>query len=177
VDRSFEQKMSAYACAKLLMFDPDTQRMYTTFFGGISHWTWNYAARRFEEAPVAGDKTKESGYLDGMPWIDHISTLVRGAGGSSEFVDPDHRLPAYIGTNAAFLPASSLARIGKEGDILDFRQFRGKRMLAGYLFGGIRANQKQFPYTDDAPAYSSGNVPTKPSDLILKVYITASPGP
>ena len=177
VDRSFEQKMSAYACAKLLMFDPDTRRMYTTFFGGISHWTWNYPARRFEEAQVVRDKTKESGYLDGMPWIDHISTLVRGPEGSSEFVDPDHRLPAYIGTNAAFLPVLGIAKIQEDGGILDLRQFRGKRVLAGYLFGGIRANQKQFPFTDEAPSYSSGNVPTKPSDLILKVYVTAPPSP
>src|SRR5260221_545724 len=177
VDRSFEQKMSAYACAKLLIFDPDARRMYTTFFGGISHWTWNYPAQRFEEAPLVGDKTKEAGYLDGMPWIDHISTLVRGPEGSSEIVQPGDRLPAYIGTNAAFLPAPGLTTIGERGEILDFRQFRGKRILAGYLFGGIRANQQQVPFTDEAPSYSSGNVPTKASDLILKVYVTAPPAP
>ena len=59
------------------------------------------------------------------------------------------------------------------GRLYDLRQFHGKRVLAGYLFGGIRAYPKQFPYTDEAPEYTSGNVPTKPSDVILKVYITA----
>jgi hypothetical protein len=49
----------------------------------------------------------------------------------------------------------------------------GKRVFAGYLYGGIRAFPKQFPYTDESPEYTSGNVPTKLSDLILKVYVTA----
>jgi hypothetical protein len=173
VDVSFEQKMSAYTCARMSMFDPAAERMYTTFFGGISRWTWNYRARQFEQAPLVGDKTKESGYLDGMPWIDHISTLVRGPQGTAEFVEAVHRLPAYVGANAAFLPAAGLAKVRPDADILDLRQFRGQRALAGYIYGGIRAFPKQFPYNDEAPAYSSGNVPTKPSNLILKVYVTA----
>jgi hypothetical protein len=41
VDYGFEQKMSAYSCATLLLFDPESSAMYTTFFGGISRWRWN----------------------------------------------------------------------------------------------------------------------------------------
>jgi hypothetical protein len=177
VDTVFEQKMSAYACAKMSIFDPTAEKMYTTFFGGISRWTWNYQTSRFEQSPVQGDKTKESGYLDGMPWIDQISTLVRGTEGTTETVQPANRLPAYIGTNAAFLTAPGIAKFRPDTDILAMRQFRGKRILAGYIYGGIRAYPKQFPYTDEAPSYSSGNVPTKPSDLILKVYVSAPPVP
>jgi hypothetical protein len=177
VDPGFAQKMSAYTCAKMSMFDPGARQMYTTFFGGISRWTWNHAAGRLEEAPLQGDKTKEAGYLDGMPWIDHISTLVHGAKGTTEIVEPDQRLPGYVGANAAFLAAPGLARIRPDADILDIRQFRGKRVLAGYIYGGIRAYPKQFPYTDEAPSYSSGNVPTKPSDLVLKVYVSVAPAP
>jgi hypothetical protein len=176
-DQTFEQKMSAYACAKMLMFDPDARQMYTTFFGGISRWIWNYTTSQFEQAPMKGDKTKEAGYLDGMPWIDHISTLVRGPEGTAEIVQAANRLPGYVGTNAAFLVEPGLAKVRPDTDILDIRQFRGKRILAGYLYGGIRAYPKQFPYTDEAPSYSSGNVPTKPSDLILKVYVSALPAP
>jgi hypothetical protein len=172
VDTAFEQKMSAYSCATMLMFDPASSEMYTTFFGGISRWTWNYSTSKFEQGVLAGKKSNESGYLDGMPWIDHISTLVRTSQQTYEFVQ-SNRLPSYLGTNAAFIPSPGLKEVMEGTGIFDIGQFRGKRVLAGYLYGGIRAAPKQFPYTDDAPYYTSGNVPTKPSDVILKVYVTA----
>ena len=173
VEPAFEQKMSAYNCALLSMYDAASQTMYTTFFGGISRWTWNYSTHAFEKAPMAGDKTKEAGYLDGMPWIDHITTLVHNSGGHSEFVEPENRLPGFVGTNAAFLPAPGLQKAHENTDIVDYQQFQGKRTFVGYIYGGIRAFPKQFPYTDEAPSYSSGNVPTKASDLVLKVYVKA----
>jgi hypothetical protein len=173
VDTAFEQKMSAYTCAKLLLYDPAATEMYTTFFGGISRWTWNYQKGQFEQAVLAGDKTKDTGYLDGMPWIDHISTLARGPQSSYEFVQPTNRLPGFVGANGAFIPVPGLKEVRPGSGIFDLRQFRGTRVLAGYIYGGIRANPRQFPYTDEAPYYTSGNVPTKPSDLILKVYVSS----
>ena len=174
VDDTYEQKMSAYACATLLLFDPDSHTMYTTFFGGISRWTWDYRKKRAEIAPLVGDKTKPD-YFDGMEWIDHITTLIRGPHGTYEAVQPSERLAAYIGTNAAFLPADGLIRIREDADVFDLRPLRGKRILAGYLYGGIRAFPREFPYLDESPLYHSGNVPTKASDMILAVYITAPP--
>jgi len=173
LDNGFDQKMSAYACATMLLYDPESSGMYTTFFGGISRWRWNDGKRQFVEAPVLGDKTKQTGYLDGMPWINEISTLVRTKGKTSEFVQQDNRLSGYVGTNAAFLPAAGLKKIREDADIFDLRQFREKRVFAGYIYGGVRAYPKQFPYTDDSAEYTSGNIPTKPNDMILKVYVTA----
>ena len=172
VEDRFEQKMSAYSCATMLLYDPETRAMYTTFFGGISRWRWNDAARQFVQAPMFGDKTQPGGYLDGLPWINEISTLVRSPGKLAEFVHQD-RLPGYVGANGVFLPASGLKRIRDDAPIFDLRQFRGKRVFVGYLFGGIRAFPKEFPYTEEARDYTSGNVPTKPNDTILKVYVTA----
>ena len=172
VDESFEQKMSAYSCATMRLYDPDSGGMYTTFFGGISRWRWNDSSDRFVAAPVTGDKTSGTSYLDGMPWINEITTLVRNRSTIFEFVQQT-RLPGYLGTNAAFLAANGLKKVREDADIFDLRQFRGRRVLAGYLFGGIRAFPKQFPYTDDAADYTSGTVPAKASDVILKVYVTA----
>jgi hypothetical protein len=169
----FEQKMSAYSCAKMLLYDPDSSAMYTTFFGGISRWRWNDSRHQFAQAPVRGDKTKQADYLDGMPWINEISTLVRSRGTTFEFVQQDNRLPGYLGTNAAFMPAAGLKRIREDTAIFDLRQFRGTRVFAGYIYGGIQAFPKQFPYTDESPEYTSGNVPTRPSDMILRVYVSA----
>jgi hypothetical protein len=170
-DDGFEQKMSAYACAKMLLFDPDSNTMYTTFFGGISGWTFNDATNRFDLAPRAGDKTK-SVYFDGMSWIDQMTTLVRTLHETYESVQSSNRMAAYVGTNAAFLPVPGLKKIRDDASIFDLRALRGKRVLAGYIYGGIRAVPRQFPYFDDSPAYSSGNVPTRTSDIIIAVYIT-----
>jgi hypothetical protein len=173
IDDGFEQKMSAYTCAKLLLFDPDSRTMYTTFFGGISRWTWDYAKSHFDLAPRKGDKSEPS-YFDGLAWIDHITTLIRSPHQTVEAVQPSSRLAAYLGTNAAFLPVG-LKRIRDDADVFDVQPLRGKRVLAGYLYGGIRAFPREFPYLDDSPLYNAGNVPTKTSDMIIAVYITVAP--
>jgi len=87
-------------------------------------------------------------------------------------VQSSTRLPGYLGSNAAFLPVPGLARIREDADVFDLSALRGKRTLIGYIFGGIRAYPKEFPYRDDAKNYRSGNVPTKASDMIVPVYVT-----
>lgn len=174
VDDSYEQKMSAYACAKFLLFNPDSRTMYTTFFGGISRWTWDYRTKHAEIAPLLGDRTKPL-YFDGMEWIDHITTLIHGARGTYEAVQPSERLAAYIGTNAAFFPSKELRKIREDADVFDLKPLRGKRILAGYIYGGVRAFPREFPYLDDSPLYHAGNVPTRANEMIIAVYITVPP--
>lgn len=171
VDDGYEQKMSTYACAKLLVYDTASNTMYTTFFGGISRWFWNYKKGEFETEPLIGDKSKDT-YYDGLEWIDQISTLARQGRRTTEFVQPSNRLPAAMGAEAVFFPLSGLQQERPGTKILDAEQFRGKRLLAGYIYGGIRAFPRQFPYRDDSPAYRPGAVPTRPSDAVLKVYVT-----
>jgi hypothetical protein len=174
VAEDYEQKMSGYSCAKLALFDPDSRTMLTTFFGGISRWTWNPDHAEFQAAPRAGAKS-EIVYFDGLQWIDQITTLVRGPHQTYESVQPSNRLAGYLGTNAAFLPASGLPRLRADADVFDLQALRGKRVLAGYIYGGIRAFPREFPYRDDSPLYHSGNVPTRSSEIIVAVYITVPP--
>ena len=174
VAEDYEQKMSGYSCAKMAFFDPDSKTMLTTFFGGISRWTWNHDRAEFQAAPRAGVKS-EIVYFDGLQWIDQITTLVRGPHDTYESVQPSNRLAAYLGTNAAFLPASGLPRLRADAGVFDLRPLRGKRVLAGYIYGGIRAFPREFPYRDDSRLYHSGNVPTRSSEMIVAVYITVPP--
>jgi hypothetical protein len=167
---SYEQKMNAYSCARMQIFDPETKTMYTTFFGGISRWSWDEQKKQFAEAPLVGDKT-DPVYMDGMPWIDQVSTLARHGHNSSEFVQPAS-LAGFVGANAAFLPAAGLKKIREDADVYDLARLRGKRTLIGFIYGGIRAFPREFPYLDTSRPYSAGNVPTKPNDLILAVYLT-----
>jgi len=68
-----------------------------------------------------------------------------------------------------------MERIRPEAEVFDLRPLRGKRVLAGYIYGGIRAFPKEFPYRDDSRPYYSGNTPTRSSEMIVAVYITVPP--
>ena len=72
--------------------------MLTTFFGGISRWSWNNTASAFEPSLRVGDKT-QTVYFDGLQWIDQITTLMKGSQGTREVVQTS-RLPGNLGTNA-----------------------------------------------------------------------------
>jgi hypothetical protein len=175
VDSSFEQKMNAYECARLPIYDKREQTMYTTFFGGISRFSWDSVVGKFLENPRVGTKT-EAVYLDGMQWSDRVSTIRKVmAPGKEETTESVHPscLPAFLGTGAVFIPAREVARAFPGTSILDYERLRGMKTLVGYIYGGIRAFPYRFPYDKSAGPYNSGAVPTKPSDLILRVYIQA----
>jgi hypothetical protein len=171
VDGGFAQKMNAYSCPTLLLYDKAFATMYTTFFGGISRYSWE--AGKFVENARTGGKT-EATYLDGMQWSDQISTvrrvMARGREETTEFVQRDP-LPGWVGTGAVFIPLPEVLRAQSGTDILDLQALRGTNTLVGHIYGGIRAYPFRFPYNKTAAAYNAGTVPTQPSELILKVYL------
>jgi hypothetical protein len=172
VDHKFEQKMNAYACPTLAIYDKAAQVMYTTFFGGISRYSWDTSTNDFRDNPKVGGKTEQI-YLDGMQWSDQISTIRKvmapGKEETNEVVQPN-LLPAYLGTDAVFIPAPGVRR---EGSVLDLDALRGTRTLVGYIFGGIQAFPYSFPYLKSSKPYNAASVPTRPAEQILKVYIQA----
>ena len=173
VDSGFEQKMNAYACARLLMYDRAAETMYATFFGGISRYWWDPGSAAFVENTKAGGKS-EATYLDGMQWSDQISTIrtVMAAGreATTEAVHPG-LLPGFLGADAVFIPAPEPARAHVDTNILDLEKLPRTKTLVGYIYGGIRAYPYRFPYSKSSTPYNAGTIPTKPSDLILKVYV------
>jgi hypothetical protein len=172
VDFAFEQKINAYACAILLMYSGMSETMYTTFFGGISRYGWNAAARTFEENARIGSKSDPI-YLDGLQWSDQISTLQQHHSETTEFVHTQS-LPAFLGTGAVFIPSRDMTRARPNTDIIALDAIGQGRTLVGYIYGGIRAFPYQFPYAKTAQPHNSGAVPTKASDVILKVYVQRS---
>jgi hypothetical protein len=144
-------------------------------FGGISQYFWNAATGTFVENPRAGTKV-EARYLDGLQWSDQVSTIENVmATGKEKTREAVHAalLPAFVGTGAVFIAAPEMARAELEAGILDLESLRGARTLVGYIYGGIRALPYQFPYNKTAAPYRPGTVPTRPSELILKVYVEA----
>jgi hypothetical protein len=170
IDSGFDQKMNAYSSAVLLMYSEPAKTMYTTFFGGISRFFWNPGEAVFQENPITGSKT-DFKYLDGLQWSDQISTIQKNQAGTTEMVH-ERALPAFLGTDAVFIPVSGLLRARGIADIIDFDSLKKTKTIVGYIYGGIRAYPYEFPYIKTAPAHSSGSVPSQASDMILKVYIT-----
>jgi hypothetical protein len=173
VDSDFEQKMNVYSCAKLLMYHKSSATMYTTFFGGISgHW-WDTTGDKFVKYAKVGSKT-EPVYLDGLQWSDQISTIRKVTReGKEETTEMVHAapLPGYLGTGAVFIPAVGIGRAEPDTEILDLAAMQETKTFVGYLYGGIRAYPYRFPYAKTSPPYNAGTIPTKPSDLVLKVYV------
>jgi hypothetical protein len=169
IDSTFDQKMNAYASAVLLMYSEAAKTMYTTFFGGISRFSWDSVEGVYHDNAMVGRKT-ESKYLDGLQWSDQISTIEKNETGTMEIVH-SRPLPAFLGTDAIFIPLPALARAYHDTDILAFDSLTDRRTLVGYVYGGIRAYPYEFPYLKTAPPHNSGAVPSKPSDMILKVYV------
>ena len=170
-DDSYEQKMSAYTCAKLLLFDPDSNTMYTTFFGGISGWIWNGKTSHFDLAPSTSDQSKPA-YFDGLVWIDQMTTLVRSPQETFEAVQPSNRMAAYLGTNAAFLPAPGLKKIRDDAGVFDLRALRGKADTYGIPVWRHSRHSTSVPLSRRFPGVWLGSVPTKTSDMIVAVYLT-----
>ncbi len=175
VDQKFDQRMNAYACPTLAIYDQAAQTMYTTFFGGISRYSWDASTGDFRDNPKVGGKAEQT-YLDGMQWSDQISTvrkvMASGKEDTSEVVQPN-ALPGYLGTDAVFIPVDGIRRASPDSSILDLAALRGTRTLVGYIFGGIQAFPYSFPYLKSSKPYNAGAVPTRPSEQILKVYVQA----
>ncbi len=170
VDQTFDQKMNAYQSAVLLMYSKAAQAMYTTFFGGISRFAWDASEQAFQENPVIGSKA-EAKYMDGLQWSDQISTIQKTQSGTIEIVHSSP-LPAFLGTDAIFIPIPELERASPNTDILALDSFKDKRTFVGYIVGGIRAYPYEFPYLKTSTPHASGSVPSEPSGMILKVYVT-----
>jgi hypothetical protein len=175
VDVNFEQKMNAYACAKLLIYDQANQTMYTSFLGGVSRFWWDPEGETYRENTRVGDKSSKP-YLDGMQWSDQISTLrkvmAKGKEETTETVQ-SHSLPGFLGTAAVFIPGDEVSRASPGTALLDLDALRGKRTLVGYIYGGIQAFPYAFPYSKSGTPYNAGAVASKPSGVILKVYVEA----
>ncbi len=115
--------------------------MYTAFLGGMSRYTYNRATRQFEIAPKQGTPG-QPGFLDGVPWIDTVTSLVRNSNGSyREHAHHEAPLPGYIGSNGKFVLHPSVRKAGPLGvkhDIIDLRSIR-RPTLIGWLVGGIHS--------------------------------------
>jgi hypothetical protein len=156
------------------MYDKTSETLHTTFFGGISRYAWDSTQGAFVANAMVGSKTAST-YLDGMQWSDQISTISKvmmaGKESTVERVQPSN-LPAFLGAEGVFIALPGIARAHPGSAILDFDALPVGKIWVGYIYGGIHASPYQFPYSKNSVPYNSGAAPTKPSEMILKVFVT-----
>jgi hypothetical protein len=160
---------------------------YTTFFGGISRFSYDYTTNVFAENPRIGVPGLQV-FSDGMPWIDTITTLVANFNtpplskytamphgittATSEQPDPSQQLPGYLGSEAQFIPEPNLKRYAAGVDVFDYDALAPNvRTHVGYLYGGIQAS----PCDAKGKLVNSGGTTTTVNPYVLKVYATRSP--
>ncbi len=144
-DTSYHQIMSQYTCAVIPVYDSTKFTMYTTFLGGISVYDFN-------------DTTSVLVYDTVVPFINDITTLtVDGFGIKSEAIMDTH-LSGLLGANAKFISNYNIPHYSN--DVIRINSMTNNaQVLAGYMFGGIRANAGNFGITLS-------------NDSIYRVYVT-----
>jgi hypothetical protein len=158
------QWLSQYESVIVPVYSAARKAMYTTSFGGISQYYWDPASRTLRRDQA--DFTKEPP-VDGLPFIDSISTLRIGGAGNADFLHAGESFPPaggepecgpagegapvkapYLGTNSWFVMEEGLPL--DNGVILLDRLAQPTEI--GYIFGGIAST---LPYPGNATCASS----------------------
>jgi hypothetical protein len=145
IDSNFNQQDNIYSAPSIVLYDDSLNRVYTTIFGGLGNDT---AAQ------------------DNAAFTTLISTICRDnkAATTSIAYNPA-RLPARVGAEGAFIHTKDIPRYrGNNLDVIDARKLKaGKKILVGYIYGGIYSN---------APEEDDQTNPTTASNNLYRVYIT-----
>lgn len=142
MDEKFKQKLNAYTCPVMPVYDSVSQNYYSTFFGGISQFYHNEAS----------DTIKED---MNVPFINDISTIIKYADGSTEQILEPIKFDALLGSNAVFILNADAPHYSNE--VIQLHKIYGET-LAGYIFGGIDALVPNF-------------TPSSASNRLFKVWI------
>jgi hypothetical protein len=144
VNTAYQQVMSHYTCANIPVFDSLSGSMYSTFLGGISLYDYSTVT-----SLVAMDTL--------VPFINDITTMTTHSNGMVEETVLPVQLPGLLGANAKFVLNENIAHYSN--DVIHIRELPNTKILAGYMLGGIRAQQGNF-------GTSAAN------DTIYRIYLT-----
>ena len=143
VDTSTTQWMSQYKVATVPIYSALEKAMYTTFFAGISQYYWKDGKLQRDEPNFNVDPV-----IDGLPFINTISTLKVTNTGSAQYLHDGQLFPPrgteptcggqtapYLGAETLFVFADGVA---DEHGVIQLDTIED-RTVVGYLVGGIAA--------------------------------------
>lgn len=145
VNSSYQQVMQQYTCALMPIYDSTTQKMYTTFFGGISLYDFNDTTSLMKRDSL-------------VPFVNEVTTMTVGPSGLVEETILPVKLSGLLGSNAKFVPTQNISTYAN--NVIRIRDLPNTKILAGYLLGGIRADQANLGSVSIA------------NDTVFRVFIT-----
>ena len=144
----FDQKYCAYNCSRIGLYDNAANVYHQLFFGGM--------AENFRDS--AGQPVFDA-YV---PFVKSISCVTRDETGKfHEYLLADE-MPGFFGSNAEFIPNTSLSMLHPE--IISLDQLNSDTSLIGYVFGGIFN-----PKVDRNPWQNDSAHVTKANPYVLSV--------
>lgn len=169
MDSSVHQKFSQYECPVITIYNPTAEdtSVFHTMFGGISLYYYNQTPSQKE----AFDKVTAGGRNDGLPFIADVSSFQRTSTGQyQEYILPNP-IPGnrLLGTSTNFIPNRALFDQGVsfENGVVDLSKINaGSKVLVGYIFGGIEAQE---------PLPLKPNEGTFVSNSLFAVYVSNTP--
>jgi hypothetical protein len=154
-DNTTTQLLSQYECAVIPAYSAKSKAMYSTFFGGISEYYWKDGALHHD--PPNLNITPP---VDGLPFIDSISTLKNNYSGSTpvsgQYLHVQQTFPPapaqapqcggkpaqYLGAETRFIRVAGVPHYDNEVIQLDHI---GHKTVIGYLVGGMTADAMYAP--------------------------------
>lgn len=147
-DPTSQQLLSQYEAAAVAVYSRSRKAVYTTFFGGISQYYWDPQASALRRDPPNFNVTP---VIDGLPFINSISTLRVGGAGNGNFLHVGASFPpaggeptcggagkaGYLGANAFFVATGGKDAVVQLDDVKE-------PTVIGYVVGGI-ASTKPYP--------------------------------
>jgi hypothetical protein len=178
-DTCSSQWLGQYEAPIIPIYDERQRAMYTTSFGGISQFYWDTKSRTLKHDTI--DFTKNPP-VDGLPFINSISTLRVGDPGNGDFFHIEEQFPPrgsepscldsssrpvkapYLGTDSWFVMANGLP---VKDEVLLLARIKSP-VVVGYIFGGIAST---LPYPGKATCasdmvYAVTLDPTKPTTTV-----------
>jgi hypothetical protein len=121
---SYTQVMSHYNCASLPVYDSITKKMHTVFFGGISFNDYDPSNNSITQDTL-------------VPFVSDVTCFTLKPGNVCEEAVMPIQLPGLLGSNTKFVVNTNADWYAN--GVMNLNSLSG-RTLAGYLFGGIRAD-------------------------------------
>lgn len=161
-DTASSQWLSQYEGPIIPVYSGSRKAMYTTALGGISQFYWDPATRSLKHDEIDYSKNPP---VDGLPFINSVSTLRVGGPGNGNFLHAGEQFPPvgrepqcdlagrqikapYLGANSWFVMADNLPL---SNGVLLLDRITAPT-LVGYIFGGIAST---LPYPGKATCASN----------------------
>ena len=141
-EATFKQEFSHYQSAKLAMYDPTANEMHSIFFGGIAQYYYDASGNKINDTDV--------------PFVKTISRVTRAANGTYSESVFSTEMPVYVGAGSELFLNESLALSGV--GVIDMSQLSGSPIIAGYIFGGLQANDIDVFPNNTANSFASNTI-------------------